>query len=232
MSPAATDPTASAERTLLLSPPSLSSHPDALNNALSGHDRQSTDIQMLDRLAVGLASLPPSTYDLILLLSDAHGHPTEAQNLLTREIMSKIYDSMKPGAKLQSQDGAFGSTPGPEKTEAILAGLVLNDGPGAGMMKPASGPGSGLVMLKLGSKKNHDSVPLNSKRKSDALQPDPLSGVGFVDFTDDLDIPIITGEDDELIDEDDLLTEEDKIQGIIQRNHLSLVVDRSVANLP
>jgi hypothetical protein len=47
--------------------------------------------------------------------------------------------------------------------------------------------------------------------------------VGFVDFGDDFDIPIITGEDDELIDEDDLLTEEDMTRGIVQRRSSLLV---------
>jgi len=54
-------------------------------------------------------------------------------------------------------------------------------------------------------------VQLKSKRKSvDMLQSKP-AGVGFVDFSDDFDDPMITGEDDddELIDEDTLLTEED-----------------------
>ena len=48
----------------------------------------------------------------------------------------------------------------------------------------------------------------------------PLAGVGFVDFTDDLDA-IVTGDDEDLIDEDDLLTEEDRTMGLIQRKSCS-----------
>ena len=45
-------------RSLLLSPPSLSSHPEKLDNVVAAHDRNATDIQMLDRLSLSLVSLP------------------------------------------------------------------------------------------------------------------------------------------------------------------------------
>ncbi|KAF2673456.1 DUF689-domain-containing protein [Microthyrium microscopicum] len=215
--------TPSTLKTLLLSPPSLSSHPEALNKALAGHDRQVTDIQMLDRLAASIIALPPATYDLILLLSDANGSHVESQKLLSRDVMANISSSLKTGGKLQSQDGTFGTVPGADKTEAILAGLILND-TGDGMMKPVDSGGSGVVKLNFGKKKAAQSngadlngaTPLNGKRKSDELLSEPPAGVGFVDFGDDLDIPIITGDDDDLIDEDDLLTEEDMKMGIVQ----------------
>jgi hypothetical protein len=216
------------QRTLLLAPPSLSAHPEALSKVLEKHDRSHTDMQMLDRLALGMISLPTSTYDVILLLTDVDGSRTESQKLVGRDVMTKIVDALKSGGTLKSQDGKFGIVPGPEKTEAILAGLIL-DGKGSnGMMKPSDNEIVEAVPLKLGSRKavSNGSIGTtqvttsNGKRKPEADLPTGPAGVGFVDFGDDFDIPIITGEDDELIDEDDLLTEEDMTQGIIQRKDL------------
>lgn len=215
-----------APRTLLLAPPSISAHPEVLDKVYEIHDRSSADLQMLDRIAAGLVQLPLSTYDVVLLLTDADGTTRESHKLLGREVMTKVVRALKAGGLLKSQDGVFGSAQGTEKTEAILAGLVEG---GDGMMKPAE-VGSVSIPLKLGKKKTNgvtngvngtangsDTVPLrvNGKRK----EPEPAKpvGVGFVDFSDDLDDPIITGEDDELIDEDDLITEEDMARPIIQR---------------
>jgi len=52
---------------------------------------------------------------------------------------------------------------------------------------------------------------LNGKRKGVDMTQNKPTGVGFVDFSDDFGEPLIKGEDDddELIDEDTLLTEED-----------------------
>jgi hypothetical protein len=211
-------------RTLLLSPPSLSAHPEALNKLASAHDRSTTDIQMLDRLALGLVSLPAATYDIILLLTDADGSRNESQQLVDRNIMGKLFEALKVGGKLRSQDGTLGQIDGTEKTEAILAGLILDGS--AGLKKPDTAI-SQAVPLRFGKKKaaasgvatSNGTVPLNGKRKSVAMEPTaPVqpSGVGFVDFGDDLDA-IITGEDDDLIDEDDLITEDDLARPIIQR---------------
>ncbi|KAF2420576.1 DUF689-domain-containing protein [Tothia fuscella] len=224
----------SSPRTLLLSPPSLSSHPEALNKIQAAHDRSTTDIQMLDRLALGLVSLPPATYDVILLLTDADGSRNELQKLVDRNIMGKLYEALKVGGKLRSQDGVLGSVDGNEKTEAILAGLILvGSAAGGGFGKPDTGVAQ-AVPLRFGRKKAaanggvaatstngstttaQETVPLNGKRKSVALEaPVQPAGVGFVDFGDDLDA-IITGEDDDLIDEDDLITEDDLARPIIQ----------------
>ncbi|KAF2100960.1 Fe-S cluster assembly protein dre2 [Rhizodiscina lignyota] len=208
-------------RTLLLTPPSVAAHPELLERVVEAHDRSSTDIQMLDRLAIGLASLPTSTYEVVLLLTDADGTRTESQKLLDRELMGRLVESLKNGGRFRSQDGQFGAVDGPEKTEAILAGLV-GDG-GDGMVKPD--PGIAAVPLRLGKKGTNKNMaangsvplPLNGKRKNVEETPmpvQPAAGVGFVDFSDDLEL--VTGEDDELIDEDMLLTEEDMTRPIIQ----------------
>lgn len=204
-------------RTLLLAPPSVSAHQELLERVVEAHDRHATDIQMLDRLAAGLAALPPATYDLVLLLTDADGSRAESRQLLTRDVMALLFAAMKVGGRFRSQDAQFGRIAGAEKTEAVLAGLV-DDG-GDGMIKPD--PGIQAVPLRLGKRTTNGTatangngsvpLPLNGKRKSidDAPKPvQPAAGVGFVDFSDDLEL--ITGEDDDLIDEDDLLTDADR----------------------
>ena len=197
----------SAKRTLLLSPPSLSSHQEKLTNVLEMHNRAVTDMQMLDRLSVGLVSLPQSTYDVIMILSDADGSRRESQALLSRDMLALLVKTLKTGGHLRSQDGQFGAVDGAEKTEAILAGLSFQ--PGTGFVKLDYGAQES-VPLKFGKRKtaqaaggldtNGESVslPLNGKRKSlDAIP----AGVGFDDGAND--------SDDELIDEDTLLDEED-----------------------
>ncbi|KAB8606230.1 hypothetical protein FH972_025860 [Carpinus fangiana] len=192
-------------RTLLLAPPSLASHPERLSEIAATHDRASTDIQMLDRLAMGLVSLPESTYDLVLLLTDADGSRAESQQLLDRKSLARLVQALKSGGRLLSQDGAFALADGPERTEAILAGLIPNGS--NGVSKPDQ---TAVAMpLKLGRKKE-----ANGGANPDALSTRP-TGVGFVDFSDDLDMPIEDYDDDDLIDEDDLLTEEDKTAPIM-----------------
>lgn len=211
-----------APRTLLVAPASIAAHPEKLDQIYEFHDRSNTDLQMLDRIAASLVNLPASTYDVVLLLTDADGTTRESHKLLSRDVMNKIVGALKVGGVLKSQAGAL---EGSEKTEAILAGLTETT---EGMMKPQQEePVS--IPLKFGKKKangtngtngtiNPDgSVPLNLNGKRDQPEPVKPVGVGFVDFSDDLDDPIITGEDDDLIDEDDLITEEDMARPVIQR---------------
>jgi len=213
-------PKSPAQRTLLLSPPSLSSHPEKLNTVLESHDRNATDLQMLDRLSVGLVSLPESTYDLILILTDADGTRTESRSLLSRQVLALLVKALRPFGRLRSQDRQYGTSIGPERNEAILAGLSYNQEED-GFSKPDYGT-QGSIPLKLGKKKgvaqaagsgngvNSDSVSLllSSKRKSEEITNSTLVGVGFVDLSDDLGQPDVDS-DDELIDEDTLLDEQD-----------------------
>jgi len=207
-------------RTLLLAPPSISSHEEKLRNVLASHDRAVTDLQMLDRLSAGLVTLPDSTYDLILVLADANGTRTESGQLLGREVFSRIVQALKAGGKFQVQDGIFGEAGSEELKEAILAGLVAE---GGSMVKPDYSA-SEAVPLRLRRKEKTGavsnagpavgtaSVAVNGKRKSIDITQSKPAGVGFVDFSNDFGDPMITGEDsddDELIDEDTLLTEED-----------------------
>ncbi|RMZ83890.1 hypothetical protein DV737_g1443, partial [Chaetothyriales sp. CBS 132003] len=121
-------------RSLLLSPPSLSSHQELLTQVLKPHDRASTDLQMLDRIAAGLVSLPASAYDVVTILSDADASRHESQALISRHVIALLVQAMKPGAVLQSHDDQLGAIDGPEKTEYILAGLTYQ--PGHGFVKP------------------------------------------------------------------------------------------------
>lgn len=220
--------TDSSSRTLLIAPPSIASHEEKLRDILTVHDRSVTDIQMLDRLSAGLVTLPPSAYATIIILTDADGTRKESSALLSRDVYTKLVYSLKPTGKLQSQDGTFGENKdNNEYTEAILAGLVPQAG--QGMMKPDYSA-SEAVPLRFGRKKKiavaeatpvaaqapvQPPSPVNSlKRKSIDETPvtngNKPAGVGFVDFSDDFGKPVITGEsDDELIDEDELLNDAD-----------------------
>ena len=224
---------AGSQRTLLLAPPSVSSHPQALSQVAEAYDRNATDIQMLDRLAMGLVALPAATYDVVLLLTDVDGSRIESSRLLDRIVMEKLVQSMKAGGRLRAQDGSFGTSQSAEQTEAILAGLV-SDGTD-GMLKPDSTSGTQTVKLSFGKKKaNAAAVPANAveeantaKRKSqdistgigslaqavngngNGVMKSTPAGVGFVDSNDDFDGGFDDGsgyEDDEMeIPDDDEL---------------------------
>jgi hypothetical protein len=215
-------------RTLLLSPPSISSHPEALSAVIAKYDRSITDLQMLDRLSLGLVTLPDATFDLVLILTDADGSGSESLKLLTRDIFAKITKTLKSGGRLQSQDGKFAvNAESNERREAILAGLVF-DGEN-GMVKPDAGA-TQSVPLRFGRKKEVSGSAatsqyqpveplLTQKRPIGSLETARPTGVGFVHFSDDIGKPIIDAEedDDELIDEDTLLDADDLTRPIIQR---------------
>lgn len=223
---AKTPGTASNPRTLLLSPPSLSSHPEKLDKILAAHDRNATDIQMLDRLSLSLVSLPSTTYDFILILTDANNTRAESKRLLSGDLLSRIVKSLKPGGKIRSQDGKFATEDADERRDAIFAGLIVEEGD---VVKPDH-EATQSVPLRFGKKSEGGaaavtsaastgavSLNLNGKRKNGPPGSTQPAGVGFVDFSDDFGEPEMDEEDDELIDEDTLLDEEDLKRPVVQR---------------
>ncbi|KAJ6093957.1 hypothetical protein N7467_002802 [Penicillium canescens] len=195
-------PMSNTKRTLLLAPPSIATQEDKLRGLFTTFDRSTTDLQMLDRLSAGFVSLPASTYDLVLILTDTDGtRRSEALKLLTRDVYTTLVPAMKPGAKLQTQDSALNAS---DAMEAVLAGLVQSDN---GFEKPNFEP-SAAVPLKFGlKKKNKTQTPAPTPASAPA--PTGIStlptGFGFDGPGMDHD----RDSEDELINEDTLLTEED-----------------------
>ncbi|MCJ1379103.1 electron carrier [Xylographa soralifera] len=238
-----TPKSATLPRTLLLAPPSISSRPEKLNLILEAHNRQTTDIQMLDRLSLSLVQLPPSTYTTIILLTDADNTRSQSRSLLNGGVLARLIAALRPGGTIRSQDGTFASqAEAAERQEAILAGLIVSSD---GVTKPDYDT-TASVPLRLGKNKllngnttttnGHsipsDSAPTNGLASStspagtgvvslnlNGKRANGPSGVGFVDFSDDFDAPVEEEEnsDDELIDEDTLLEESDFIRPVIQR---------------
>lgn len=218
------------QKTLILSPPSLSSHPEKLNSALLSYDRNVTDLQMLDRLALDLVSLPSAGYDHILILADTDETFSESSKVLGRETLAKIVLSLKPGGRLRSLAKNHESFDNLYQTEAILAGLVKDKE--GGFQKPDSVQQS--VPLQLGRNRKGrgkgakaapsqpTAPPIIEDRNYGQTGPKP-AGVGFVDFSDDFGQEIASNHqgysDDELIDEDDLLGDDDLGRPIVQREY-------------
>ncbi|KAJ5314505.1 uncharacterized protein N7443_001389, partial [Penicillium atrosanguineum] len=175
-------------RTLLLAPPSIATHEEKLRAVFTTFDRQSTDLQMLDRLSAGFVSLPANTYDTVLVLTDSDGsRRTEALALLTRDVYTALVPSMKPGAKLETQDKALDMS---EAMEAVLAGLVQT---ASGFEKPNYEQASVAIPLKFG-KKNKTAPP----------------AIPAMGFSDDFNMNNHDRDDnDEFINEDSLLDEDD-----------------------
>ncbi|KAI1128467.1 DUF689-domain-containing protein [Nemania abortiva] len=197
-----------AQRTLLLAPPSIASHEEALHNVYTTFDRAASDLTMLDRLSSGLVSLPPSTYDLVVVLTDAAGaRRDEAARILTRRVYDAVAGSMKPGAVLRAHEG-----PSLPEAEAILAGLVVR---GDGTFEKAEEEAP--VLLRLGGNKKKNGVA-NGLYKANG------NGNGTIPIIPKTQQPVISllpgddldgfDDDDDLIDEDTLLTEEDINQRI------------------
>lgn len=111
-----------AKQTLLLSPPSLSSQPGKLNETIQSYNRNATDLQMLDRLALGLASLPASTYSRIVILAGGDNSFSESLKLINRQTFNQIFGSLRRGGYIYGQDAVSGVAF--DHNEAILAGLI------------------------------------------------------------------------------------------------------------
>ncbi|PHH65066.1 hypothetical protein CDD81_3464 [Ophiocordyceps australis] len=170
-------------RNLVLAPPSFAGREDAVRNVLETFDRSVTDLQMLDRLSAGLVSLAPTSYDNVLVLTDARNAApaSEEAQLLSRSVFSLIVPAMVPGAQLACLEGEFGAS---DCKEAILAGLVAK---GNKFEKQAEA--------------EEVAIPLRLGKKNKAVAPvAPAPNLDQLDGGDD---------DDDLIDEDELLTEED-----------------------
>lgn len=214
--------TTTTQRTLLLAPPSIASREDRISALFAAHPRATTDLHMLDRLAAGLVTLPAATYDLVLVLTDPDGsRRAEAAALLAgRGVWARLAPAIKAGGRMRSEDGSLGAGGGgggtsPEGREAVLAGLVAVDD-GDGFTKPEYAEEE-VVPLRFGLGKKKDAAAVAvavavSGAGAGAGQNGVRSvaapaGVGFVDFSDDLDLD--AEDDDDVIDEDTLLTEED-----------------------
>ncbi|EAQ85785.1 hypothetical protein CHGG_07038 [Chaetomium globosum CBS 148.51] len=226
------------QRTLLLAPPTLATHGEARLATLftTTYPRATTDLQMLDRLAAGLVTLPATTYDLVLVLTDPDGsRRAEAAALLAdRAVWARLVPAVRAGGRVASEEGGGEGTEflGDQRVgrEAVLAGLVA--GGVGGFVKPeyaeeeavplrfgkkkaaaaaaaavsSAGPAVGTVKVatatSAGKKEEVGMVP-----PAVAAAAAAPAGVGFVDFSDDLDLDV--EDDEDVIDEETLLTEED-----------------------
>lgn len=178
----------SATRTLLLAPPSVAAHEEKLRALFQTFDRAATDLHMLDRLSAGLVKLPLDTYSHVLVLSDPEGAAAAAA--LGRAVFAVLVPAMKTGALVKMQEGQFSAE---EKKESVLAGLVQKDG----MFEKVDEEEEVAIPLKFGAKKNG-----------------AQNGAVLKTVTIDLDD---AGDDDEIIDEDTLLTDADLRRPIVQR---------------
>ncbi|KAI8945243.1 cytokine-induced anti-apoptosis inhibitor 1, Fe-S biogenesis-domain-containing protein [Xylaria longipes] len=188
------------QRTLLLAPPSIASHEAALRDVYTTFDRATSDLTMLDRLSSGLVALPTSTYDLVVVLTGATGAwRGEATQILTRRVYDAVAGSMKPGAVLRAQDG-----PSLPEAEAILAGLVSKVD-GTFVKEEEEAP----VLLRLGGKKKANGTTTNGHNSNGNGSIPIAKAKPVISLLPDDDLDGFDEDDDELIDEDTLLTEED-----------------------
>lgn len=219
-----------APTTLFICTPHYASHPTALQSALSTLPPSTSHVHMLDRLASNLVSLPHSTYQTLIILAES---ASAAQPYLTKPVLDSFFTTLVPGGKLVAEVGGFGE--GAQRLDLLVAGFVAEESGQEGkraFVKPAYAQKATSVAVPLRRKKKEDGakpavtngVNGNGKRPSVDLSKEGTSvattngngtaatttktpvkpnGVGFIDFSDDF------GDDDDLIDEDTLLTGDD-----------------------
>ncbi|KAL1882026.1 hypothetical protein VTK73DRAFT_2740 [Phialemonium thermophilum] len=177
------------KRNLLLAPPSIASHEETLHDVFATFDRSASDLQMLDRLSAGLVALPPATYDLVLVLTGkSDTWRSEAAQLLTRDVLAAIVPSLKIGGRFQMQDGLINEV---VSREAILAGLVNTGGVFEKVQEEEV-----VIPLRLGAKRR-DGAGVHGNSVGTVVTINNLDDLGDYSYG------------DELIDEDNLLSEED-----------------------
>jgi hypothetical protein len=123
-----TKPTAqSTTPILILSPSSLSHRPQILESLLSSLPQsQPHDLQMLDRIALNFANLPPNHYtEAILALpsTEENSGELDADYKELKSVFTKILETMQPGGRVRIGGAGQHIT-----HDAVLAGfLVEND---------------------------------------------------------------------------------------------------------
>lgn len=212
MSPAAV--MSGLPRVLLLSPPSLSSNPDKLAELINQYDKNARDLQMLDRLAAGLVSLPESTYSLVLLLTGIDGTNVEGERLVGRDTLQQISRALQSGGVMKYQDGSPTAINESTRTEAILCGLTVNDK--GELLKPAFEEQSVSLPFSF-NKSRKPKKDANSNKNGQ--QPAVLQNniVILDNNTNDVFNTPYGDDDEELIDEDELIDADELERPIIQR---------------
>ncbi|EWC45771.1 hypothetical protein DRE_05108 [Drechslerella stenobrocha 248] len=203
-----------AAKTLLLCPPAVAANPEVLQAALATHPRSSTDVQMLDRIALGLVNLPAEAYATVILLSDPAS--TASSFELDAPLLRKIAASMTPGSRWIAESNE--TLKQINRLHVVLAGLLVNDADADGSLslsKPDYGK-TAAVPLRLGKRKAkapEEAVASPITTPAVATAPAQVQGktatreykIGYVDLGDDLNADF--GEDGDDDDDDDLIDE-------------------------
>ncbi|EFE39662.1 hypothetical protein TRV_05649 [Trichophyton verrucosum HKI 0517] len=215
MSPAAV--MSGLPRVLLLSPPSLSSNPDKLAELINQYDKNARDLQMLDRLAAGLVSLPESTYSLVLLLTGIDGTNVEGERLVGRDTLQQISRALQSGGVMKYQDGSPTAINESTRTEAILCGLTVNDK--GELLKPAFEEQS--VSLPFSFNKSRKPKKDTNSNKNEQQPAVLQNNIVILDNnTNDVFNTPDGDDDEELIDEDELIDADELERPIIQPQKL------------
>ena len=122
--PRTTAPSGESLPILILSPSSLSRRPQILESLLSSL-HQPHDLQMLDRIALNFAYLPPSHYaEAILALPNPEENVGEVDadyNELP-PVLCKLLETMQPGGRIK-----LGNAGEKIVKDAILAGFLVEN---------------------------------------------------------------------------------------------------------